>query len=260
MTPSSRIILVLLGITSAGLVLCAALVYGSLNRLSLQTVEANVDFLLTQLKGTIEANVDLGLPLADIRLVQDLIERAQAGDRQLMALEVFSPAGISLFNTDRGSIGEPVSETWREAIRYRIANDRWRVEELGNIVVGQVIRNDFGEPVGYLAVTLFGEPHGRHAEMVLIGLVRQMAVVLPVVLVIVLLVTAGILHLSDRDLALLGRRLASGRQDESSEVPAGLMGQAGRALATIEQAVRDFDRAAEEVSRIDETDSHRDAA
>src|SRR5690242_15492255 len=120
MAPSARIILALLGITGVGLLLCAALIYGSLDRLSLRTAEANVDFLLTQLRNTIEANVDLGLPLADIRIVQDLIERSEASDHQVLALEVFSPAGISLFNTDRGSIGETVSPAWQEAIHYRI--------------------------------------------------------------------------------------------------------------------------------------------
>ena len=57
MAPSARIILALLGVTSAGLLLCAAIIYGSLDRLSLRTAEANVDFLLTQLRNTVEANV-----------------------------------------------------------------------------------------------------------------------------------------------------------------------------------------------------------
>src|SRR5437763_11552215 len=195
-----------------GLMLCAALIYGSLDRLSLRTVEANVDFLLTQLRNTIEANVDLGLPLADIRIIQDLIERSQASDRQVVALEVFSPAGVSLFNTDRGSIGEAVSPAWQEAIRYRIENDRWRVEELGNIVVGQVIRNDFSEPVGYLAVTLSGEAHRQHAQAVLEELARRVAVVLPAILIFVFLVAAGIFNRSTEDLKILAQRLSTGQR------------------------------------------------
>jgi len=260
MAPSARIILALLAITGMGLMLCAALIYGSLDRLSLRTVEANVDFLLTQLRNTIEANVDLGLPLADIRIIQDLIERSQASDRQVLALEVFSPAGVSLFNTDRGSIGEAVSPAWQEAIRYRIENDRWRVEELGNIVVGQVIRNDFSEPVGYLAVTLSGEAHRQHAQVVLEDLGRRIAVALPAVLAFVLMVAAGIFHWSTRDLKTLAQRLASERlpAEISSEQPP-LLQQADHALLTIERAVLDFNRAAADISRIDENEDH-DAA
>ena len=259
MAPSSRIILVLLGITSAGLALCAALVFGSLDRLSLRSVETNIDFLLSQLRSTIEANVDLGLPLSDMRVVQDLIERAEAGDPQVLALEVFSPSGVSLFNTDRGSVGEPVSPAWMEAIRYRLENDRWRVEELGTIVVGQVIRNDFGEPVGYLAVSLSDEPYQQNAMATLGGLAREMAVALPLSLVVVLIVAAALLKLLTRDIGALTERLLSERHSETVGGGSPLIGKADLALATIEQAIIDFDRAAAEVSRIDEMED-RDAA
>ena len=92
---------------SAGLALCAALVFGSLDRLSLRAAEANVDFLLSQLRNTIEANVGLGLPLAGHPRRPAPDGARQGGDQQVLAIEVFSPTGVSLFNTDRGSVGEP---------------------------------------------------------------------------------------------------------------------------------------------------------
>jgi hypothetical protein len=255
MAPSLRIILALLGVTSTGLVLVAALIYGSLDRLGLRTAEANSDFLLTQLRTAIETNVGLGLPLADIRIIQDLIERAQASDRQVLALEVLSPTGVSLFNTDRGSIGETIPAAWREAIRYRIDNDRWRVEELGNLIIGQAIRNDFGEPVGYLAVTVSGEARRELSETVAAGLVRRMATVLPVMLILVGLVAATVFGLASRDLRGLARRLASNEAGESPQFDR----EAAGALATIGRAVRDFDATRANVSKLDEEED-RDAA
>lgn len=255
MTSSLRIILPVLGATLVGLALCVALVFGSLDRLFLRTAEANVDFLLTQLRDTIEANVGLGLPLSDIRIVQDLIERAKAADDQVLAVEVFTPDGISVFNTDRGSVGEPVSPAWQVAVRYRVQNERWRIEELGDIVIGQALRNDFGEPVGYLAVTVSGEARGVHAQEVLAGLGLQAAWMAPAVLLVVLLATIGVLDLSGRDMRSIARRLADGSPDHAdAALPIALAAGVDGARATLDRAALDFRDAAAEVLLIDENE------
>jgi hypothetical protein len=260
MASISRIILAILGVTSVGLALAAALVFGSLDRLSLRTTEANVDFLLTQLRNTIEANVGLGLPLADIRVVQDLIERAKLTDDQVLAVEVFSPDGISLFNTDRGSIGEAIPPVWRDSVRYRIANERWRVEELGNIVVGAVIRNDFAEPVGYLALTVSGAARDQHARMVLTGLLRDAAFAAPIALLAVALLALLTLRWFGRGLQGLARRIAgepSAAGDGS--LPAAFAEGADRVRAATDRAAADFERAATQVLEIDELESRHAA-
>lgn len=257
MTPGARMIFGVMAVAAAGLIVCAGLVYGGLYRLGLRTTEANIDFVLTELRATIEANVDLGLPLSDIRIVQDVIERARAADPQVLAAEVFAPNGTSLFNTDRGSIGEPVPDAWAEAVRYRVENDRWRVEELGNIVVGQIIRNDFGEPVGYLAVTLSGEAHQKQADAVLGALLSKMALALPAALLIVLIAALLSLKWADRDLVLLARAL--GGTAHSREQRGGLPEQARQALLAIEDAASALDRAAGQIATIDESDE-REAA
>lgn len=260
MSPTSRTILAILAATCLGIALCATLVFGGLDRLSLRTAEANVDFISTQLRETIEANVSLGLPLSDIRLTQDLIERAKLADPQVLAVEVFSPDGVSLFNTDRGSIGEPISPAWQLAIRYRIVNERWRVEELENIVVGQPIRNDFGEPVGYLALTVSGEARGLHAEAVLAGLARQAMLVVPAALAVVLLLSLWIFHRSAREFVRLAARLGAESPRSADDVPpSSLAAGAEEARAATERAVLDFQQAAADVLRVDENED-RDAA
>jgi hypothetical protein len=260
MASTSRIILAILVATCAGLALCLALVFGSLDRLSLRTAEANVDFLLSQLRDTIEANVGLGLPLSDVRVVQDLIERAKATDDQVLAVEVFSPDGLSLFNTDRGSIGEPISPLWQNAIRYRIENERWRIEELGNIVVGAVIRNDFAEPVGYLAVVVAGEARSLHGGTVLAGLARQAALVVPAVLLVVIVAALAVLRLSNRNFGALSARLAADPPASGGpDLPEALAVRADAVRRSIDGAVVHFDRATADVLRIDEDDGRHAA-
>lgn len=260
MASNSRIILAILGATGVGLALCAALVFGSLDRLSLRTAEANVDFLLSQLRDAIEANVGLGLPLSDVRVVQDLIERAKATDDQVLAVEVFSPDGVSLFNTDRGSIGEPISPLWQNAVRYRIENERWRVEELGNIVVGAVIRNDFAEPVGYLAVMVSGEARSQHAANVLAGLARQAILVVPAALLAVLLAALIVFRLSNQGVRLLAGRLAAEAPSaETAGLPEALAMRADAVRRSIDGTVLDFDRATAEMLKVDEDDERHAA-
>jgi hypothetical protein len=256
MSPISRIILAILGAAGLGLALCAALVFGGLDRLSLRTAEANVDFLSTQLRETIEANVSLGLPLSDIRLVQDLIERAKLADPQVLAVEVFSPDGLSLFNTDRGSIGEPILPMWQLAIRYRIQNDRWRIEEFDTIVVGQPIRNDFGEPVGYLALTVSGEARTGHALAVLSGLGQAVAILLPAVLLVVLIFSGATFGVAGRGFRRLAATLASDPPVAEAS-PLAVRGKTVR--SAVDHAVVDLDRATAEVLGVDEREDRHAA-
>lgn len=260
MASSSRVILAVLVATAVGLALCIALIFGALDRLSLRTAETNVDFQLSQLRDTIEANVGLGLQLSDIRAVQDMIERTKAADDQILAVEVFAPDGISLFNTDRGSIGEPVSPTWANAIRYRIENERWRVEELGYIIVGSVLRNDFAEPVGYLAIVVSGESRALHARAVVIELAWQAAWLVPLVLGVVLAALLVVLGFSNRGFRLLARRLSSDLPPgESIGLSPQLAASADAVRVSVDRAVNDFEQATTDVLKIDETEERHAA-
>lgn len=259
MTPGSRIILALAGVTGAALALCAALVHGGLDRLALRSTEANVGFLLTQLRGSVEANVGLGLALQDVRVAQGLIEQARAADDRVLAIEIFSPAGVSLFNTDRGAVGEAVPEAWRRAVAWRVVDDRWRVEELGAIVVGETLRNDFGEPVGQLAVTVSDAAHARGASELLAAAAGRAALVAPPAMALAGLAAWLALRRSTRDVRRLARALSGdalpgeGDGDGSgAAAPDPLVAEAARVRAAADRAAADHARAAREVLAADE--------
>jgi len=245
MAPSSRILLALAGVTAAALALVAALVFGGLDRLGLRSAEANVDFLLSQLRGSVEANLGLGLALPDVRVAQALVEQAKAADARVLAVEVFSPAGVSLFNTDRGAVGEAIPEAWRRALAYRSVGDRWRVEELGAIVVGETMRNDFDEPVGYVAVTISDAARAEHADGLAAALAARAAWLAPLALLLALGVAWRALDRSTRDVRGLAEALSAPGAPEA-ESPA------GRVRAAADRAVADHERAAAEVLAADE--------
>ena len=69
---------------------------------------ARLSLTLAGLQETIEGDLALGLDLPDHRAIQPKLEKALASDRQLHAIDVVDRAGIALFSTDRGTIGEPL--------------------------------------------------------------------------------------------------------------------------------------------------------
>lgn len=261
MSPAVRTILALLGLTGAGILLAGALVFGGLDRLRLRVVEANIDFVLTQLRDSIEANVSLGIPLQDLRVVQDLLERSRIGNPSLLAVEVFSPAGVSLFNTDRGSIGEDITSTWRDGVRHAGNSDRWRVEEFGNLIVGQAIRNDFGEPVGYVAVTVAGPTGQSPMVSVIVASAWPVAVVLPAGLLGVGLVVWFMLRWRSREITDVTARLSAPGSPPLPAPPpdADLVRLADQVGEAVDAAVKQLDQTTTAVLKLDD-DGVRDAA
>ncbi|WP_342644023.1 hypothetical protein [Rhodoligotrophos ferricapiens] len=260
MSPSAKIVCVLSLIAAAGLILCALLIYGSLDRSRVVVAESNLNFVLNQLRSSIEANVNLGLPLADIRVTQNLIEQARANDSEILAVEIFSRAGISLFNTDRGSIGEPVRDTWRDAVRRSNGGNRWAIEEFGDIVVGEVIRNDFGEPLGYIAITVDGDARDAYAAAITSALARRLMIALPLALLVVAGISALIIAGAGANLRKAAQRLspspATTETAASAPRPAAgeddLASLADAAGVSIARQVSHLDQTAQAILALDE--------
>jgi hypothetical protein len=132
--------------------------------LSRQSHEARLVFRLENLRAAIEANLALGLPMGELAVTQDLIERAQRTDEGLLAVEVFAPDEVTLFSTNRGVIGEPVPSAWAEAAAAGGdgPGGSWRRTGEGETLLGLPVRNDLGEVVanvaGVSAAATLGEP------------------------------------------------------------------------------------------------------
>ncbi|MFC4160071.1 hypothetical protein [Chitinimonas lacunae] len=105
---------------------------------------------LLELREKIETDLALGFELGDDRGAQERLEQMLAQDGLLQAVEIFDQRGMSLFNTDRGSILERVPGRWLAQIE---PGQEWSVSDSGETVIGEPIRNAFGETIGYLAAT-----------------------------------------------------------------------------------------------------------
>lgn len=254
MSPTAKTICALLMISAIGLALCGLLIFGSLDRARVEAAEANVNFVLGQLRGSIEANVNLGLPLHDIRLAQDLIEEVRASDSQILAVEIITPSGISQFNTDRGSIGEPIRSSWQEAINRSGDRGRWSVQEFGDLVVGEVVRNDFGEPVGYIAITLTGQSRADYASNIATTLLAHSLIVLPLALLATGLAAFLVMRHASRNL-LETLRCLNGAETVSPPPPGAavsLPALACQAREAISHRIAQLDETAQAILALDE--------
>jgi hypothetical protein len=150
--------LVLLG----GVVLMLALVLG-LQRQAVQGMrDARLQIALQDVRERLETDLALGFELAGSARAQSLLEDTLAQDASLVAAEVFDPQGISLFNTDRGSIGERVPESWLTATAGLRAPGQpnaggrtllWSASEAGDTAVGTAVLGPFGETSGHISLT-----------------------------------------------------------------------------------------------------------
>lgn len=252
MSPSLRVSVALAATTVLGVVLATALIFGALDRLRASAEEANTDFVLTQLRQSIEASVSLGLPLQDIRVAQDLIERARAAHREILAIEVYSVSGVAVFNTDRGALGEAISETWREAIDR--SGGRWRAEEVGALVIGEPVLNDFGEPVGGIAVTVSLAERDAHASEVRATLVPTGLVASLVAGAIVGGLGYAVLWWAGRDFRAVAAALQAERPSDRTAAPV-LVREAIAARRHIEGKAGDLYALAAAVSALDDADA-----
>jgi len=141
----------------AGLILIAALLVSVQGREVEDLRVARLGVTLSELRERLEKDLTLGFDLAENTRAQALIEDLINRDRGLDAIEIFDVNNISLFNTDRGSVGERVPYAWSDAVMRSSRARDWQVTGTYEAVSGITIFGPFGEPAGYVAVTIARE-------------------------------------------------------------------------------------------------------
>lgn len=118
---------------------------------------AQVEITLQSVHDQLEAELLTSLALSRNMRAQQLLEDTVALDHRLLAAEVFDPSGRSLFNTDRGALGERVPDAWLAVIarapRQREGLPTWQLSAPEQ-VLGMPLRDGRGLTVGHLAFTL----------------------------------------------------------------------------------------------------------
>lgn len=212
--------------------------------------EAKLDFILLETEGTIERNLGLGLPLDELQQVEPLLERTVGRAPEILEVDVFSTAGVTLFSTDRGAVGEAVPLAWIAAITEEQGLTRWRARERETTTLGVPLLNDFGRTEGFIALILTGNalavPLSRVPELLLAA-----APVLAGVVTLAALLGALIGGRADRRLAVAAEALRT-REAERLDGDGTALGEAvAAAIRRSTRAGEEVDAAALEMRRID---------
>ena len=127
-----------------------------LNYFKFQTaVEAAARSRILILAGNVENGVQgalaIGLPLATIPALPELLARERAADAAILSIGVFDPAGRMLYSTDAAARGHNVPAAWFAAVRQGGA-EPWHLPAGDSAVVGLALRNSFDLELGQVAI------------------------------------------------------------------------------------------------------------
>ncbi|MEO5671726.1 MAG: hypothetical protein ABIR26_13615 [Ramlibacter sp.] len=147
-------------LTTAGMVLLVGVLLAvqGLEAQSLQNLRLQIT--LQEVRERLETELAWGFELAASGVAQTLLEDTLTHDASLLAVEVLGPDGISLFSTDRGSVGERVPDAWLAAmadLSRMPLNDPghavWTVAAGHDSTLGLPLHGPFGEVAGHVVAT-----------------------------------------------------------------------------------------------------------
>ena len=203
-----------------GLLLLAAMLTG-LQRTQAQGLrEARLEIALQSLRERLETHLALGFELADSQQAQAMLEDLLADDPTLLSAEVFDASAISLFNTDRGAIGERVPGDWLQAsstgspMAGGPAPDAraWSVMADDGFTLGLPIRGPFGELAGHVSITSAFPPAPASWPVLLATAVVALGMTLTALLLARLMLRALAARRDDAAMAAAAARLRAAEQ------------------------------------------------
>ncbi|MDF1485826.1 hypothetical protein PY257_11650 [Ramlibacter sp. H39-3-26] len=149
----------------AGIVLIACLLLDIRTQEEEAIQRARLSLTLAELQESIEGDLALGFDLPDNRGIPPQLDKALAGDAQLHAIDVVDRAGIALFSTDRGAVGEALQPRVAQAAAAGTRQDRIWSAPLGTeAVMGLPLHGPFGEVVGHISATYAALPGRTQAQ------------------------------------------------------------------------------------------------
>lgn len=144
---SLKIVLMLQLVFGIALILTALLNYFKFEKTVTNVISSRFVVTVNGLQGDVENAMNLGLSLPELRDLQQLIEREERSDDQILAIEIADTAGTVLFSTDKDRIDARLPDDWIRTMS-RSEGGIWRENFNDNPVLGATLRNTFGQVAG----------------------------------------------------------------------------------------------------------------
>lgn len=122
-----------------------------------QTREAHEEYVLGNLRNTVEANLTLGLSLEQSSSLQRLIEREKSGMPDIRDINIYGESRQVLYSTDQGKLGSAIPEAWA---RGADSKGVWCIDDQHARSCGVVLRDELGRKAGGLVLVA---PHTEQA-------------------------------------------------------------------------------------------------
>lgn len=116
---SRKVSTALVGILLATMLMTGVFGYYKFGDVLSSLVSSRYSFVVFTIKQKIEDRLALGLPLRQLRQVQDLMELEKARDDQILGIQIYDLNREVLFDTERGAIGSRVPAGWLEPLNVQ---------------------------------------------------------------------------------------------------------------------------------------------
>jgi hypothetical protein len=220
-------------------------------------VSSRYSFVVFTIKQKIEDRLALGLPLRQLRQVQDLMELEKARDSQILGIQIYDMNREVLFDTERGAIGSRVPADWLDPLGTQVGqvSQPFNLRDDDNALVGLPLVSTLGKVEGAVVLRY----PAAYLEHELGRLLSRLAVEFAAVLIgfsLIAVVAASVLlgGVRRRLRAMedtLGKTLAQGVDamptEEGEEFAARFAQFCGKAREAVEQ----MGDASQEVERLD---------
>ncbi len=213
-----------------------------------QTRHAHEEYVLGNLRSTIEANLTLGLPLEQSASLQRLIEREKSGMPDIRDISVYGASGQVLYSTDQGKLGGVMPAAWEQAAS---AEGVWCINDPNVRSCGIALQDELGRTAGGLVLVA---PHAARAYSLQAWLARGLPT-LALAVIAALVAGLGALWLAHRRLRPF---LWAGRILRGQDAPGGdrdpLVAAARRASERHQASLRALDRQRQQLKELDHVD------
>ncbi len=147
-----RIALVLALALVAGTALTSILNLHKFERILADMLTSRFEFVVSDLRGRIETQMDLGLALENLESLNDELDALLIDDEQILSIEIINDNGTVVFSTDPSFVGDLVAEDWIFTWQVNRPDATWSMLEADAGVVGAGLQNNLNQNVGSIAL------------------------------------------------------------------------------------------------------------
>ena len=218
MSITSRIVNAIVTIIIMATGLLFFLTYFKYSDILNKVVSEQMGSVVSDIKNNLEANMNLGLSLAEIESTDALINRYKKRDEKIKEILVFDNTnpGKILFSTKKKHVGQDILPKWSKVIRTKELDENWLIKSSEDIaVLGTSIVNNFGVKSGSVGLRYSKKLVQENLSLYLNEMLKKYAITILLSLILIY----GLVYVLFRKIVLLLKRATESFEKGSLDNP-----------------------------------------